>query len=518
MIITPFTQWQTWNGRYSMLPYIEKHDVPAERPVSWEPYWRLAGREAFVLESGKAGRYTFFGCEPVSILAGKADKARIWTPGRSDVREKSGVPLQMLKEWMAGFRAPRVAGAPKFSGGCVGFLGYDVVRFIERLPVLAKDDLGIPDYAMMRFNRVWILDHEERALYCAVYTEMPAPRAAGERELAELYAKAAGGVQDMLELWRRLEEANRSGQALRNRQLMQSAIAEDLLYVDPERMSGITAAFAKRDFMRAIERIQAYIAQGDVFQVNLSVRQSRELHTGPERVYEWLRALNPSPYMGVLKLPDFELVCGSPELLVQLNNGRVRTRPIAGTRKRGATREDDERLVAELIGNEKERAEHIMLVDLERNDLGRISRYGTVKVTELMAVEYYSHVMHIVSEVTGELADGKDAYDVIRAVFPGGTITGAPKVRTMEIIEELEPVRRGPYTGAIGWIDYTGDMELNIVIRTMLAVGGKAHIQAGAGIVIDSVAEREYKEAINKAKALWKAIEYSERVPLAPPT
>lgn len=519
MILTPFEQWQAWQaqGQYTLLPYIEKYNVHTDRPASWEPFWRGGGQESFVLESGKAGRYTFFGRKPVSVLSGKGDRAYIRQPDGPSVREVTGSPLQLLKQWMSPWRAPRTEGTPKFTGGCVGFLGYDVVRHIERLPVLAKDDLGIPDYVMMRYERVWILDHEERALYCAVFADVSAETEMDEFKLSEMYRHSAEVVRQMAAEWNRLEHFSGSVQASEALKTMRQAIEKDLLQVDPERLGGITSAFGKRDFMRAVERIRTYIAQGDVFQVNLSVRQSRELKSKPERVYEWLRALNPSPYMGFLKLGDFELASGSPELLVQLEKGIVRTRPIAGTRKRGATPEEDKRLVEELISNEKERAEHIMLVDLERNDLGRISRYGSVKVTELMAVEYYSHVMHIVSEVTGELAPDKDAYDVIRAVFPGGTITGAPKVRTMEIIEELEPVRRGPYTGAIGWIDYTGDMEFNIVIRTMLSVCGKAHIQTGAGIVIDSVPEREYKESINKAKALWKAIEYSERVPLAEP-
>jgi para-aminobenzoate synthetase component 1 len=215
--------------------------------------------------------------------------------------------------------------------------------------------------------------------------------------------------------------------------------------------------------------------------------------------------------MGFLRCPDFQLVSASPELLVELGGDKLATRPIAGTRRRGRTTEEDLRLAEELRSNEKERAEHIMLVDLERNDLGRISAYGTVKVEELMVIERYSHVMHLVSQVEGRLADGKDAYDVIAAAFPGGTITGAPKIRTMEIIEELEPVRRGPYTGSLGWIDYNGDMEFNIIIRTMAIRDRVVHIQAGAGIVIDSDPEREYKESLNKAKALWKAIQYSER-------
>jgi para-aminobenzoate synthetase component 1 len=286
--------------------------------------------------------------------------------------------------------------------------------------------------------------------------------------------------------------------------------ADDGMQVDWE-SAGLSSPFEKADFEAAVVRIQDYIRAGDVFQVNLSLRLQKALQTAPERVYEWLRVVNPSPYMGVIRAADFAIVSASPELLIAREGTRLSTRPIAGTRRRGASEAEDRAMRDELLHSEKERAEHIMLVDLERNDLGRISRFGSVKVDELMSIEYYSHVMHIVSEVTGELAEDKDTYDAIAAVFPGGTITGAPKIRTMEIIEELEPVRRGPYTGSMGWIDYAGNMEFNIIIRTMVAHEGTAYVQAGAGIVIDSIPEREYKESLNKAKAIWKAIQYAER-------
>jgi para-aminobenzoate synthetase component 1 len=263
-------------------------------------------------------------------------------------------------------------------------------------------------------------------------------------------------------------------------------------------------------FKVAVERVQEYIKSGDVFQVNLSVRQSKPLQTEPLHIYSKLRELNPSPYMGFLQAPEFQLISASPELLVKKKGRRISTRPIAGTRSRGQNDEEDEKLANELISNEKERAEHVMLVDLERNDIGRVCQFGTVEVDEFMVIEKYSHVMHIVSNVKGLLREDKHAFDVAKAVFPGGTITGAPKVRTMEIIEELEPVRRGIYTGSIGWIGFNGDMELNIVIRTMLAKDGLAYVQAGAGIVIDSKPKAEYKECLKKAKALWQAKELSE--------
>lgn len=273
------------------------------------------------------------------------------------------------------------------------------------------------------------------------------------------------------------------------------------------------ASMTQESFEAAVMRVQDYITAGDVFQVNLSLRHAFPMQGTPEQVYEQLRRLNPSPYMGLLRFPDFQLVSASPELLVKVEQGKASTRPIAGTRRRGRTPEEDRKMEEELLTNEKEQAEHIMLVDLLRNDLGRVADYGSVRASELFAIERYSHVMHLVSEVEARLAPGKTVYDVIAAVFPGGTITGAPKVRTMEIIEELEPVTRGPYTGAMGWIDYNGNMELNIIIRTLVVKDGVGYIQAGAGIVIDSVPYREFKECHNKAKAVALAVRNSENRP-----
>ncbi|MCD1261864.1 anthranilate synthase component I family protein [Paenibacillus athensensis] len=527
-----------------MLPYIIRLGLADDRVATWRKAWEHAAENAFVLESGKGGRYTYFGLQPISVIQGTGLQAQI--SERSDrwqasaertslsqdehtngaVRCVEGKPLELVKEWMAAYTAPRVPGGPKFTGGCVGFWGYDVVRTIERLPQQAAADLPIPDYSFAMYDRVWIIDHQEQYMYVAVHTPLRtvagrargadasgATCAAGEsfddEMLKKLYEQAHARAEDMLRVWHDIRSPQCQSPADASAQ--GAPLAPDKLHIDVEALEGIEPAFRKEDFIRAVERIQTYIGQGDVFQVNLSVRQSRKLHAAPEDIYESLRRVNPSPYMGLLRFADFSLVSGSPELLVQLENGVLRTRPIAGTRPRGRDAQEDARLAGELIHNEKERAEHVMLVDLERNDLGRISRYGSVKVQDFMVIEYYSHVMHIVSEVVGELADGKDAYDVIAATFPGGTITGAPKIRTMEIIEELEPVRRGPYTGSMGWIDYNGDMEFNIIIRTLVAVEGMGHIQAGAGIVIDSVPEREYVESLNKAKAMWKAIELSER-------
>ncbi|GLX71444.1 anthranilate synthase component I family protein [Paenibacillus glycanilyticus] len=513
-MITALSQWVLWQREesYTTLPLLKRIPLGAVMVDSWESAWRAASPHAFVLESGKDGRYTYLGLHPEGVIRGKGLNARS-TEWNSEGHVQSeqdwdGKPLEIVRRWMEPYRSPKFEEGPKWTGGCVGFWSYDVIRSIERLPELAEDDTGLPDYLFLRMNRIWIVDQQEKMLYCAVHTPVT-----GEEDAAQLQAKHKKATQladEMDHFWQQHVQ-RQDGVAAAVREERRQFTASDSLHIDVESVEGITSPFRKDAFMDAVRRIQQYIGQGDVFQVNLSQRQSRKVNSSPEELYEWLRIFNPSPYMGFLRCPDFQLVSASPELLVEQNGNKLATRPIAGTRRRGRTEEEDRMMAEELRTSEKERAEHIMLVDLERNDLGRISEFGSVKVEELMVIEYYSHVMHLVSQVDGRLAEGKDAFDVIAATFPGGTITGAPKIRTMEIIEELEPVRRGPYTGSLGWIDYNGDMEFNIIIRTMAVKDDVVHIQAGAGIVIDSDPEREYYESLNKAKALWKAIQYSER-------
>lgn len=498
-----YGQWTDWNDSYNCLPYIESHQLSHSTMPCWDGLWSEAAEAAVVLESGKAGRYTFVGAEPAEWVSGGLTEGVRRNPGggEDDGERLAGPPLDVLRAWMAAYAAPPMPSAPKFAGGIVGYLAYDAIRTIERLPELAAADSPVPDYFFLRLEKLWIIDHAEDRLYCVCHTVRPKDERWDEAALRERFEAARATVAEMKRAWERWSRAAAPALAI-----------PETLDIDVERMADVRLSLPKAEYMSAVERIRDYIASGDVFQVNVSVRQSKPLTAAPERVYEALRRLNPSPYMAFLRLPGGErIVSGSPELLVRLEDGRLSTRPIAGTRPRGRNDGEDGALRDELLLSEKERAEHIMLVDLERNDLGRISTFGTVRVKELMAVEQYSHVMHIVSEVEGELAAGKDAFDCIAAVFPGGTITGAPKIRTMEIIEELEPVRRGVYTGAIGWIDYNGNMELNITIRTLVYADGTAHVQSGAGIVIDSDPEKEFAESLNKAKALWKAVEISER-------
>lgn len=516
-IITSWNEWELWaDEEWSMFPLIiQSAQNSGGLPASWEKAWKLASQYSVVLESGKGGRYTYLGLRPVSVLKGKEGSAEVFSPPFKPTAQQiegtlpemtmlQGEPLEILQEWMSGFSAPKVhtMGVPPFIGGCIGFLGYDVARSLEHLPTLAQDDPGFADYLFMRMEEVWIYDHEEDMLYCAVH--IPVPIGSGKEDLQNLYFDAVERAGRMLEEWRLISSASGlDDNRVLNLEADKSASASG-------EWSGMISSFSREKFEQAVLDVQEYIRQGDVFQVNLSLRQEAQLKSSPEDVYEWLRKLNPSPYMGLLRSPDFALSSASPELLVKLHGDRVSARPIAGTRRRGLTPAEDAAMEAELRGSEKEIAEHIMLVDLERNDIGRVAAYGSVSVPELMTVERYSHVMHLVSQVEGQIAPDKDAYSVIAALFPGGTITGAPKVRTMEIIEELEPVRRGPYTGSLGWIDYNGNMELNIIIRTLAMKDGVGYIQTGAGIVIDSDPYREYRECHNKAKAVVKAVLCSE--------
>jgi para-aminobenzoate synthetase component 1 len=517
---TAWEQWAEWRAesKYTTLPFVKELFIPGGTgPVtSWEEVWQDASPYAFVLESGKDGRYTYLGLHPESVIRGKGLEAEsiAFQPmeeQRPVHKHWKGKPLDIVRRWMGDRRGPKLAEGPKWLGGAVGYWGYDVIRSIEKLPELAADDIGLPDFLFLKMNEIWVIDHETSAVYCVVHS--PVEIGLAEDELRLLYEQASSRAEGMADYWLTWFHEERAAQRAVELQASRRRLMErESLHIDVEALEGVSSPFAKEAYMDAVRAIHDYIRQGDVFQVNLSQRLSRRTQSSPEELYEWLRLFNPSPYMGFLRCPDFQLVSASPELLIDKVGNRLSTRPIAGTRRRGRTEEEDAKFANELLESEKERAEHIMLVDLERNDLGRISEYGTVKVKELMVIERYSHVMHLVSQVEGKLASGKDAYDAIAATFPGGTITGAPKIRTMEIIEELEPVRRGPYTGSMGWIDYNGDMEFNIIIRTMAIQEGNVHIQAGAGIVIDSDPEREYYESLNKAKALWKAIQFSERL------
>lgn len=440
-------------------------------------------KERIFLESGRGGHYSIAAWRPfakaISVEMGlKID----WQNGETEIRQ--GEALAQLEQFVKQYEVKASDALPDFQGGAIGFISYDYARTIEVFDEATMDDLHVPDVFFYLFDH-WAVHNV----------------ATNEVTLMKFTTSELD-----LEQWQHEWEcAAKNGLATRHfNQEAATNISQDA--------SELQVSFAGAEFEAAVRKIQNYIAQGDVFQVNLSVRQAKKLSAAPMTMYEAVRSFNPSPYMAYIESEHFAVVSGSPELLVKKKGTELSTRPIAGTRPRGASSEEDLALANELINHEKERAEHVMLVDLERNDLGRVSAYGTVEVNEFMVIEYYSHVMHIVSNVRGQIAEDKTNADVIRAMFPGGTITGAPKIRTMEIIEELEPVRRGLYTGSIGWLGYTGDVELNIVIRTAYMQDGVAYIQAGAGIVIDSIPELEYVESMNKAKAMWQAKAMAEEV------
>ncbi len=501
MDIIGIDDWIAWAGRYTRLPRMRAY--PGRKlPPSWLPFWSPE-KPSLLLESGKSGRYTVLASNIRAILTGGETGGRVLAVqpdgALQSVESLPGSPVEVIRAWLDRHRGPRIANAPPCCGGLAGMFSYDLVRTLEILPDSARADLDLPLYSLAIFDEGCLYDHREEILYSVAWTHRPANPAkdASERKaLGKLFDRSESVMDKNAAAWIAAE----TGDSPRDVPL-------------PFRTSGTgEPAFSldRTSFIAAVRKIQEYIAAGDTYQVNLSLRETRPLHAPPESIYEALRRINPSPYMGLLRFPGFTLVSGSPELLVRLHGDTLEARPIAGTRPRDPESSRDRALAAELMAHPKERAEHLMLVDLIRNDLGRVSRYGTVKVRDFMVLEDYSHVRHIVSHIEGRLADGRDALDVLAATFPGGTISGAPKVRTMEIIEELEPVRRGPYTGSIGWINFAGEMELNITIRTLLATGGYAHVQAGAGIVADSIPEKEYEESLNKAKALWAAADEAE--------
>jgi anthranilate synthase component 1 len=447
----------------------------------------------FLLESVVGGerwaRYTFLGTEPRGAWRLVGDRIDRWTPGEGWTEgERSADPLADFDRLVARHTPAEVPGLPRFWGGAVGFFGYDVVRHVERLPRPPAEGLELPDAVFMLTGVVVAVDNlfgRARAI-AAVETG-----GADEAELRRRYDAAGAEVEATV--------ARIQGGAGPRPMAMAAAPPEDPPF---------GSTFARADFEAAVRRVQDYVRAGDAFQVVLSQRLSLPLEVPPFDLYRALRTLNPSPYLFFLELDGFQLVGSSPEVMVRLEEGTVTVRPIAGTRRRGASPEEDAALAEDLLADAKERAEHLMLLDLGRNDVGRVARYGSVRVPQRMVIEKYSHVLHMVSTVEGELREGLSAVDVLRASFPAGTVSGAPKVRAMEIIDELEPARRGPYAGAVGYFAHGGRaMDTAIAIRTVVVRGGEAHVQAGAGIVADSVPAAEYEETLNKARALLRAVQ-----------
>ncbi|HEY1938004.1 MAG TPA: anthranilate synthase component I [Candidatus Angelobacter sp.] len=486
MLFPDYNEFSRLARTASLVPVAKTVAADLRTPVS--AFLSVAAEEpnAFLLESveggEKIGRYTFLGARPYMVLRARGRKITLERDGKKT--ETEGSVFKILDGLLREHTPAHVAGLPPFTAGAVGFFSHDAVRQLEKLPELAKDDLQAPDCTLMFFDRLLAFDHVRHEIFIIATADVR------RQSPKQAYALALRDIA-------RIEK-----------QLAAPLAAKFLRASKPKTGKlKVAVSVSKKQFIRTVEKIKKYIMAGDVFQTVPSLRLELEPGVEPLNVYRALRRVNPSPYMYFLRSEEMTILGSSPEMLVRVTGNKLEYRPIAGTRKRGKDEADDLRLENELRHDEKERAEHVMLVDLGRNDVGRVSEFGTVKVRDLMFVERYSHVMHLVSAVEGTLRQGLTPVDAFAACFPAGTLTGAPKVRAMEIIEEVEPVRRGIYGGAIMYADFAGNLDSCIAIRTMLVKGKKAYVQAGAGIVADSVPESEYQECLNKTRALVRAVE-----------
>ncbi len=471
-------------GTCNIVPVFRDILADTDTPVS--AFMKIYdGGDAFLLESveggEKWGRYSFLGASTKKVIRSKGRTIEVLEGGSATTTE--GDPLEAIKDLMSAFRPASLDGVPRFFGGAIGYMGYDIVRHVEKLPDNSPRLLGLHDIYLMLTDTFLVFDNVEHRIkvvsnaYIGEDTDVDAAYHEAIRKIDGLVARLRGGLPEK----------------------KPSAPAKGPLKV--------TSNFRKEDFLKAVERVKEYIVEGDIFQCVLSQRFSTPLSGDPFDIYRALRVINPSPYMFFLKLGEATLVGSSPEILVRVEGENVNVKPIAGTRKRGRDEDEDLDLEKDLLADPKELSEHIMLVDLGRNDVGRVARPGTVEVDELMTVERYSHVMHIVSNVKGLMKKGMGSFEALKACFPAGTLTGAPKVRAMEIIEELEPCKREVYGGCVGYFDFSGNMDMCIAIRTLVIKDSMVHIQAGAGLVADSVPEKEFEETENKARGMLKAVE-----------
>ena len=467
-----------------------------ETPVS--AFYKLMPDDfAFLLESVEGGekvaRYSFLGSQPSVLFQSKGHKVTIEYLAKGEkVSKEYEDPLTALEEVMHNYQPVNIEGLPQFHGGAVGYMSYDMVRFVEELPDNTEDELQLPDCFFMIAETILIFDHVNHQIKVVANAQI-------DGDVDAAYTDAVGKIDALVEKLTTVSE--------------KIAIRNSSNYTKTHQKSppDLQSNFTKPAYEDVVRRAKEYIAAGDIIQVVPSQRFSRAVSVDSFDVYRALRVVNPSPYMFYLKCNSFDIVGASPEMMVRVEDGLVQTRPIAGTLPRGKTDAEDREFEQKLLADPKERAEHVMLVDLGRNDLGRVSEYHTVEVTDLMIVERFSHVMHIVSHVIGRLRDNLSAFDVIRACLPAGTLSGAPKIRAMEIIDELEPTRRGPYGGAVGYFSFSGSADTAITIRTAVIKDGIAYVQAGGGVVADSVPENEYYETMNKARALLNAIEMAEQ-------
>lgn len=470
---------------YNRIPVTRQVQADLETPLS--VYLKLAhGPNSYLFESvqggEKWGRYSLIGLQTSTVLKVYGERIEIIRDGKPMVNRQTKDPLAEVERFRQLFSMPDLPDLPRFTGGLVGYFGYDTARYVE--PRLAKstpkDQLHTPDILLMASDEVAIFDNLSGTLMLVVHVDAAESRGLqnAHKRLDELEQRLAAPIPQLPVM-----EAN------------EVDASED----------AFKSSFGRSEFLSAVEKIKDYVMAGDAMQVVPSQRLSASFNGSPLNLYRALRRLNPSPYMYYLNLDDFYIVGSSPEVLARLEDGQVTVRPIAGTRRRGVSAEDDLAMEKDMLNDPKEIAEHLMLIDLGRNDIGRISKTGTVQVTEKMVVERYSHVMHITSNVVGEIKEGMDPIEVLKATLPAGTLSGAPKIRAMEIIDEVEPVKRGIYGGAVGYIGWNGNMDTAIAIRTAVIKDGKLHIQAGAGVVADSVPELEWKETMNKARAVMRA-------------
>lgn len=446
-----------------------------------------------VIGGEKVGRFSFLGTGPFLRFEARGHEVAVWQPGHGSTTERydAADPIRELQDYIQSYHAVAVPGLPRFTGGAVGYAAYDAVRYTENLPNCPPDDRNLPDLAFAFHDQMVIFDHIRKTILVVAHAHLEP----GTKH-QDAYDLACARVDELVE---RLSTPHGD---------------ESLAPMDIDTSGPVThtphSNFTRERYEEVVRKCQDYIKAGDIFQVVPSQRFELETTADPFSIYRVLRVVNPSPFLFYLSFDGYHLIGSSPEILVRVEDGEVTIRPLAGTRRRGKDEAEDRALAEELVSDPKERAEHIMLVDLGRNDVGKVSTPSTVRLTDVMHVEKYSHVMHITSNVTGKLAAGKTAFDALRAGLPAGTVSGAPKVRAMEIIDEFEPQKRGPYAGAVGYIDLTGNMDTCIALRTLVLVGRRAYVQAGGGIVYDSVPSEEYEETLNKARGLLKAVEIAE--------
>jgi anthranilate synthase component I len=478
----------------NLIPVYAELAADLDTPLS--AFLRLRpGPHAFLLESVEGGekwaRYSFLGTDPRLIVTARNKRVTVHHAGGPTEVLPTTNPLDGLRSVLSRFTAVPVEGLPRFQGGAVGYLSYDAVRHVERLPELAQDDLGLPDAAFMLTDSLLVFDNLRHRLLVLANAHVDRT---DQVSLDRAYDQAAVKIGMLLA---------KLGRPARPPAPLTLPDVGSLLALGEE---GFTSTMDEATFMDRVRQAKEHIAAGDAYQIVLARRLDTELRADPFTLYRALRTINPSPYLFLLRMGKTSIVGSSPEVLVRLEDGRIEERPIAGTHPRGSSEREDEQLAAQMLADPKERAEHVMLVDLGRNDVGRVARIGSVEVSEFMVVERYSHVMHLVSNVSGTLAEGVTGFDALTACFPAGTVSGAPKVRAMEIIDSLERTKRGPYAGVVGYVDFSGNLDTCITIRTIVAAGGKAYVQAGAGIVADSVPEMEAEETRRKAEALLRAV------------